>query len=356
MMQRLLKITLGLVMVVIILGSYTRLTDAGLGCPDWPGCYGFLTVPHSDTAVSTAEMRFPERPVEHFKAWNEMIHRYAAGILGLFVLAIAVVAVRRHQRLKAAGEARKPLKLPLLLLALITFQAALGMWTVTMNLQPVIVMLHLLGGFSTFSLLALLYLRESPPQLVLETNLNALRTIAAASLVVVIAQIAAGGWVAANYAALACTQLPICEGNWAERLDFAGAFSLPEADNYEFGVHSYTERMTMHIVHRFGAIVVMAVMALLLWKLWRLAQSAWIRRLTFVLTVLLIVQILLGITNVVASLPLLVAVMHNFVGALLMVGLIALNYALYRINLRYRKPEHSGSERPIKTTINKGDA
>lgn len=329
MMQRLVKISLALVMVVIILGSYTRLTDAGLGCPDWPGCYGFLVVPHSEQAVSTAEARFPERPVEHFKAWNEMIHRYAAGILGLLVLAIAVTAVRRVQSAASAGY-NPPLKLPLALLALIIFQAALGMWTVTMNLQPVIVMLHLLGGFSTFSLLAILYLREMPPHVADAEKLKPLAGLGLASLVVVIAQIAAGGWVAANYAALACTQLPICEGNWVQRLDFAGAFSLPAADNYEFGVHSYSERMTMHIVHRFGAVVVMAVLGALLWKLWRMAESQWMRRLTFSITLLLVLQIILGITNVVASLPLLVAVAHNFVGALLMVALIAFNYIIRR--------------------------
>lgn len=328
MVQRLVKIALGLVLVVIILGSYTRLTDAGLGCPDWPGCYGYLTVPHSEARVGEAEMRFPERPVEHFKAWNEMIHRYAAGILGLLVLAIAIAAVARHRKIGAG----KPLKLPLALLAMIIFQAVLGMWTVTMNLQPVIVMGHLLGGFTTFSLLVLLYLRENPPRLARETALRSLQGLAALALIVVVAQIASGGWVAANYAALACTNLPVCEGNWSERLDFAGAFSLPEADNYEFGVHSYNERMTMHIVHRFGAAVVMAVMLWLLAKLWLNATSAWFRRMAFTLTVLLVAQVLLGITNVLASLPLAVAVAHNAVGALLMVTLVALNFGLYRLN------------------------
>lgn len=327
MMQRYVKIALGLVIVVIILGAYTRLTDAGLGCPDWPGCYGFLTVPHSETRVETAEMRFPERPVEHFKAWNEMIHRYAAGILGILVLVIAVTAVQRRRRIGAG----KPLKLPLALLVLIIFQAALGMWTVTMNLQPVIVMMHLLGGFSTFCLLALLYLRESQPTLATEPKLRSLQPLAILTLLVVVGQIALGGWVAANYAALACTNLPICEGNWLERLDIAGAFSVPEAEDYEFGVHSYAERMTMHVFHRIGAIVVMAVMGLLLLKLWLGATSQWFKRLTFVLTFLLVLQVALGITNVVASLPLAVAVAHNAVGALMLVGLVALNYALFKI-------------------------
>ncbi|WP_420837065.1 COX15/CtaA family protein [Aliidiomarina iranensis] len=328
MVQRLVKIALGLVLVVIILGSYTRLTDAGLGCPDWPGCYGYLTVPHSEVKVGEAEMRFPERPVEHFKAWNEMIHRYAAGILGLLVLAIAIAAVARYRKLGAG----RPLKLPLALLAMIIFQAALGMWTVTMNLQPVIVMGHLLGGFTTFSLLVLLHLRENPPKLAQEAALRGMRGLAAFALIVVVMQIASGGWVAANYAALACTNLPICEGAWGERLDFAGAFSLPEAENYEFGVHNYDQRMTMHIVHRFGAIVVMAVMLWLLSKLWLNATSAWFRRVALTLTVLLVVQVLLGITNVLASLPLAVAVAHNAVGALLMVTLVALNFGLYRLN------------------------
>lgn len=151
-MKKLTLFSIFLAAVVIILGAYTRLTDAGLGCPDWPGCYGNLTVPLSEEKVAQANAAYPERPVEAFKAWNEMIHRYFAGTLGLCVLAIAIIAVRQRHK-------GTPVKLPLLLLGLIIFQAALGMWTVTLNLLPVVVMGHLLGGFSVLSCLFVLYLR-----------------------------------------------------------------------------------------------------------------------------------------------------------------------------------------------------
>ncbi|RUO26785.1 cytochrome B [Aliidiomarina minuta] len=325
-MRRLTKFSLVFCFIVIVLGAFTRLTDAGLGCPDWPGCYGFLSVPQSESGRAVAEQAFPDAPLDTQKAWNEMIHRYAAGTLGLLVLAIAIIAIRRRREVTS-----KPLKLPVALLGLIIFQALLGMWTVTMMLQPAIVMAHLLGGFTTFSLLYLLYLRETPYQISGgEQGLRRFRTLAMVSLLVVVAQIALGGWVAANYAALACTELPICEGNWASNLNISGAFSLPEADTYEFGVHPYDERMTMHVFHRLGAIVTTLVVGFLLFKLWKHAVSSYFRRLTLAITLLLVVQLALGVSNVVFSLPLSVAVAHNAVGALLLLSLVGLNYNLAR--------------------------
>lgn len=327
-MRNLVKFSLVFCFVVIVLGAFTRLTDAGLGCPDWPGCYGFLSVPQSEARQAVATDAFPDAPIDTQKAWHEMIHRYAAGILGLLVLTIASVAVKRRRQQSAAP---KPLKLPLALLGLICFQAALGMWTVTMMLQPVIVMMHLLGGFSTFSLLYLLYLRESDFRVPGgDPRLRKLRALAGLSLVVVVAQIALGGWVAANYAAVACTELSICEGPWVSRFDLAGAFSLPKAATYEFGVHSYAERMTMHVLHRFGAIVTTLVVGYLMFKLWQTARSSQFRAQAFVITLLLAVQLALGISNVVFSLPLAVAVAHNGVGALLLISLVGLNYNLSR--------------------------
>lgn len=325
-MRTLVKFSLIFAVIVIVLGAYTRLTDAGLGCPDWPGCYGFLSVPQSAESVSVAASAFPDTPLESHKAWNEMIHRYAAGILGLLILAIAVVAIRQRHAIP-----RKPLKLPILLLALVIFQAALGMWTVTMNLQPVVVMGHLLGGFSTISLLFLLSLRLNRHQLMgVDTAMRRFGGIAALALLVVIGQIALGGWVAANYAALACTELPVCEGNWSERLDILGAFSVPAADSYQYGAHDYAERMTMHVAHRVGAIVTLLVVGYLLIKGWRNAQSRLMKTNLNIIALLLVVQIALGISNVVFMLPLGIAVAHNAVGALLLLSLIALNYNIAR--------------------------
>ncbi|RUO33917.1 COX15/CtaA family protein [Aliidiomarina soli] len=327
-MRNLVKFSLVFCFIVIVLGAFTRLTDAGLGCPDWPGCYGFLSVPHSEARQTVAVEAFPDAPLDTQKAWHEMIHRYAAGTLGFLVLAIAVVAIRRKLQ---ASQSSKPMKLPIILLVLICFQAALGMWTVTMMLQPVIVMLHLLGGFATFSLLYLLYQRENDFRIPGgDLNLRKLRGLAALALVVVVGQIALGGWVAANYAAVACTELPICEGPWLSRFDLAGAFSLPKAATYEFGVHSYAERMTMHVLHRLGAIVTTLVVGYLLYKLWHTARSNQFRTHTFIITLLLIVQLTLGVSNVVFSLPLAVAVAHNAVGALLLISLVGLNYNLSR--------------------------
>ena len=335
-MKKLTFFSLFLAAVVIILGAYTRLTDAGLGCPDWPGCYGNLTVPLSEEKVAQANAAYPERPVEAFKAWNEMVHRYFAGTLGLCVLAIAVIAVRNRRK-------GTPLKLPLLLLGLITFQAALGMWTVTLNLLPVVVMGHLLGGFTVLSCLFILYLRLKAH----DTSSNTPSTLdgsaqeshsvpqhkfkffALFGVCVLVIQIALGGWTSANYAALACTEMPICEAGWQSRLDFAGAFSVPDADNYEFGAHDYGERVTMHIVHRAGALITFVyLLALGLSVLRSNAMTGLQKRIAGFMLGALTVQVALGVSNVVFMLPLAIAVMHNAVAAVLLLSLLYLVFTL----------------------------
>ncbi|WP_417438617.1 COX15/CtaA family protein [Idiomarina sp.] len=327
-MRLLVKISVFFAFIVIVLGAFTRLTEAGLGCPDWPGCYGFLKVPSQEEHIQQAELRFPDAPVEHAKAWNEMVHRYFAGTLGLLILTIAIISWVKSRRY---SHYPTPVKLPTLLLGLVIFQAALGMWTVTMNLQPLIVMGHLLGGFSIISLLYLLSLRLSSFRLAGgDPELRRYRGLAFFTLLVVIGQIALGGWVAANYAAVACTELPFCEGNWTAQLDFAGAFSIPEADTYQYGAHDYNDRMTMHVMHRVGAIITFLVICTLLFKCWRKAKSHFFRRSLIVIGLLLSLQILLGISNVVFQLPLWNAVAHNAVGALFLLSLVALNYNLSR--------------------------
>lgn len=331
-MKKLTLFSLFLAAVVIILGAYTRLTDAGLGCPDWPGCYGNLTVPLSEDKVAAANAAYPERPVEAFKAWNEMIHRYFAGTLGLCVLAIAIMAVRQR-------KTGTPLKLPLILLALIIFQAALGMWTVTLNLLPVVVMGHLLGGFSVLSCLFILYLRlrrrdTSNNEVAEDHSASAhsasqkLRLLAFVGIAVVVTQIALGGWTSANYAALACTEMPVCESGWQQRLDFAGAYSVPDADNYEFGAHDYDERVTMHIMHRAGALVTFFyILALGIAVLVSRATSVAQKRISLFMLGSLVVQVALGISNIVFMLPLAVAVMHNAVAAVLLLSLLNLVFS-----------------------------
>ncbi|RUO76030.1 COX15/CtaA family protein [Idiomarina seosinensis] len=327
-MRALVKISVVLAFCVIVLGAFTRLTEAGLGCPDWPGCYGFLSVPSQADQIQQAEALYPDSPVEIDKAWYEMIHRYFAGTLGLLILAIAITSWFQKRQ---PSQKPTPVKLPGFLLALVIFQAALGMWTVTMNLQPLIVMGHLLGGFSIVSLLFLLSLRLEPYRVGGgDPELRRYRGLAFFALIVVICQIALGGWVAANYAAVACTELPFCEGNWTSNLDFSGAFSIPEANTYQFGAHDYDDRMTMHVIHRIGAIITTLVVGWLIFKCWRKAVSSFFRSSLLVTSLLLILQIALGISNVVFNLPLSVAVFHNAVGALLLLSLVALNYNLSR--------------------------
>lgn len=333
-MKKLVLASVFLAIIVIVLGAYTRLSDAGLGCPDWPGCYGNLVVPSQADKVNAAEQAFPERPLEAFKAWVEMVHRYFAGILGLLILAIAVVSVRK--RLGGFESVQSPVKLPLFILILVIGQAALGMWTVTMNLMPVVVMGHLLGGFTILSLLFLLLLRlrnsahATPSFYQHDTFSKGFRKLAAFAIVVLVAQIALGGWTSANYAALACTQLPVCEGEWASKLDFANAFSVPEAENYEYGKHGYEGRMTIHITHRIGAIITFLYLGWLASTLYRKAASNTVKHISAVVLAVLIVQVLLGISNVVYKLPIVVAVLHNAVAAILLLSLVALNYNLFR--------------------------
>ena len=207
---RLALIATVLAFCVVVLGAFVRLSDAGLGCPDWPGCYGHLGVPKTEQAVQMANELYPERPVEAHKAWKEMVHRYFAGILGLLVFTLAFIAWRNRR------SPRQTLRLPLFLSVLIIFQALLGMWTVTIKLKPVIVMLHLMGGMATLSLLWWITLRQlklfSPLRVGIQGS--RLKKLALIGLLVVVGQIMLGGWTSANYAALHCTDFPTCQGKW----------------------------------------------------------------------------------------------------------------------------------------------
>jgi cytochrome c oxidase assembly protein subunit 15 len=314
--------TLALALAVIALGAYTRLTDAGLGCPDWPGCYGRLTPPVHDTHIAAAQARFPDAEVDPFKARNEMVHRYLAGLLGLCVLAIFIVSRRLPHGRGVRGLAA-------LLLALVVFQAALGMWTVTMNLMPVVVVAHLFGGFGLLALLALLRfeLRPDPPVPMqpVEPRLARLLPLAWLAFAVLLAQIALGGWTSANYAAAVCYQLPFCESGWSAQFSLRAAFSLPLGhETYEFGVLPYEARMSIHVLHRIGALVATGVLASLVLLCWRHAAGARLRRLVAAVGVLLALQVTLGLINVIGQVPLFNAVAHNLTAACLLATLVLL--------------------------------
>ena len=327
-LRKLVFVSILLALVVVALGAYTRLTHAGLGCPDWPGCYGHIDVPNTHEQISDAEQAFPDRPVEPEKAWNEMIHRYFAGTLGLFILAIALISIKRRVK----GE-NAPFKLPLLILLVVCFQAALGMWTVTMMLMPVVVMGHLLGGFTTLCLLALLYLRLSDFRIEGgDYALMPFAKFAIVGIVILATQIALGGWTSSNYAALTCTELPICQSGWMEHLDFEHALDLipPEKDSYEFGHLDHGPRLTIHVMHRIGAIITALYLFGLAFMIYGKAQSSFMQNLTMSFASVLTVQIALGVSNVWFSLPLAVAVSHNVVAAILMMLLISIAYCLKR--------------------------
>lgn len=306
-----------LALLVVLLGAYTRLTHAGLGCPDWPGCYGFLAVPQGEAQLAHAEARFPDAPVEAHKGWNEMIHRYFAGSLGLAILALVVQALRHR------GRPGQPLGLPLVLLGVVIAQAAFGMWTVTLKLWPQVVTAHLLGGFCTLGLLFLLALRLSgawPPRPLAPS----LRVWAGMGLALVVGQIALGGWVSANYAAMACIDLPTCHGQWWPAADFANGFHLTQhiGPNYLGGQLDSDARTAIHLTHRLGALTLALYLPLLAWRLWR----AGLARLAGLLLAVLALQLALGVSNVLLHLPLPVAVAHNGGGALLLLTLILTNY------------------------------
>ncbi|HPQ96086.1 MAG TPA: COX15/CtaA family protein [Thiolinea sp.] len=333
---RLLGFTLLLALVVIVLGAFTRLSDAGLGCPDWPGCYGHLTVP-AEQYIDTS--RF-ERPLEPHKAWAEMVHRYMAGTLGLFILAIFVLALvwRRH----LSGG----VLLPTLLLGTVVFQALLGMWTVTRLLSPVIVTAHLLGGFSTLALVWLLWLRSRSALVRVDERGSGegspnpafgagVRLAAMLGLLLVIAQIVLGGWTSTNYAAVACgVSYPLCHGELWPAADFSEGFSLQphlqEGVDYEYGILENPARTAIHMAHRTGALVVFSFVVLLVLGLMRRLGVTGLGCLLPAMLVLVCTQFLLGVLNVVLALPLGVATAHNLVAALLLLSLIALNDRVFR--------------------------
>jgi heme a synthase len=308
--------------VVVVVGAYVRLADAGLGCPDWPGCYGELTPHHArdDIEKAVEEQGGTHGPVSMGKAWKEMFHRYIAGGLGLLILAIAATAWLRRRELGQSPA------LATGILGLVIFQAALGMWTVTLLLKPVIVTLHLLGGMALLALLAWLALRQQAPR-PLPAAVTKLRSLGLLALLVVIAQIALGGWVSTNYAALACTDFPTCHGEWLPQMDFRHGFQLVrELGKTAAGTHlSYDAITAIHWTHRVGALVTLLVVGGLALRLLRNPASA---RLGGLLLAVLLAQVVIGIANVLGGLPLLLAAAHNAGAAILLLAMVVINFAL----------------------------
>ncbi len=307
-----------LALVVAVLGAYVRLSDAGLGCPDWPGCYGYLSVPRTAEQIESAEQLYPQQPVEKPKAAKEMLHRYVAGSLGLLILLISILAFT------PVARARAHIKVSASLLALVIFQALLGMWTVTLLLKPVIVTAHLLGGMAVWALLVWLSMAQAKLTRVAFPALNRWLTI---GLAVLVLQIALGGWVSSNYAALACTDFPVCQGQWIPPMDFSSAFQFArELGKTSDGRLLSLEALTaVHWTHRLGAFLTFVVLGALGLRAARIPE---LRNIAYVVLGLLVTQISLGIANVWLSLPLPVALSHNAGAALLLGAVVVLKFRI----------------------------
>lgn len=319
--RKLAWVTAFLTLDLIMFGSFTRLTDSGLGCPDWPGCYGHSNPVSASVEIRAAETALPSGPVTMTKAWIEMAHRYFAMGVGFLIILLAVQAWRR---VPADGARPASPWLATAALAWVIVQGAFGALTVTMKLQPAIVTLHLLGGIGLLGLLTWLALRlgEKPR---VAAAAGRLRGLAVTALVVVLLQIALGGWVSANYAVLACPDFPLCQGELVPPMDFAHAFTLWRGLGMTGGgeLIPFQALVAIHWTHRLFALVVLGVLAMLLWKIW---SAPGLERLARGILALLALQIVTGLSNVVLSWPLALAVAHSGGAALLVATLVIANY------------------------------
>jgi len=333
-LRRLALATMVLTLCLVVLGAYVRLSDAGLGCPDWPGCYGHLT----PSAAAAANVDLHEG-----KAWREMIHRYVATTVGLLCVALAVLALLWRR------QPGVPLALPLVLVPLVIFQGLLGMWTVTLLLKPLIVTLHLLFGLATLSVLWWLWLSlrrissnpwsgtrsaqggGSTAALVRPAPVQ-LRRLALIALLALAVQILLGGWTSSNYAAIACPDFPKCQASWWPDADFGDAF-VPWRGlgvNYEGGVLAPAARIAIHFTHRLGAIVATLLLLYAALRTLRMRPEGNSRYAAAAVLAALLLQLVIGISMVERGFPLWLATAHNAGAALLLLATLALNRALRR--------------------------
>lgn len=319
---KIISLSIVLAITVILLGAYTRLTDAGLGCPDWPGCYGEIIVPKSIGANNYgATWEFNSK-----KAWTEMAHRYLAGSLGLLIIAISTIIIYTKKRTNQLNI--RSIALPLILLSALFFQAALGMWTVTLKLLPTVVMGHLIGGLVTLSLLVLLLLQQFTFRTDTSFN-NSTKLICFLALLMVFIQIILGGWTSSNYAALPCLDFPTCNNQLLPSANTLSAMNpfVSVGPNYEGGILNNAMRVTIQLFHRWGALITIILVISSCIKI-RQYEITYYKKLSVFLCLVIITQVSLGIINVKWALPLLVAVLHNGIAAMLLVSMILLNYKL----------------------------
>lgn len=319
----LLGVCLGL--IVVTLGAYVRLTAAGLGCPDWPGCYGHFS-PLGAQANATITEAFPHAPLDVGKAWREMIHRYAASLLGLIIVIIAAISIAtKRRRVVGRGFA-------LSLLALVIFQGALGMLTVTWQLKPLIVTGHLVFGFTTVAMLWWLWLSLRRTAVVRE-GARAARTTRrwiAVALAMLAVQVALGGWTSSNYAAVACPDFPTCQNQWLPDTDFQDAFVLWRGlgINYEGGVLNHPARVAIHFTHRLGAVLATLLLLLAVVKTFRTPALTHARGAAVAVVATLGLQLAIGISMVLRAFPLGLATAHNAGAILLLLATVLLYFSV----------------------------
>ncbi|MEI6868689.1 MAG: COX15/CtaA family protein [Methylophilaceae bacterium] len=303
---------------LIVLGAYVRLSDAGLGCPDWPGCFGTLTVPESQQAIEKAQHTFPEQVLENGKAWKEMIHRYVAGLLGLLILTIGYLAYKNRKSLKVS------ILVPGSLLGIVFFQAMLGMLTVTLLLKPIIVSAHLIGGMTTLAILTYMSYEHFNENSKIILKKNIIFYMARFGLILIFIQIFLGGWTSTNYAGLACTDYPTCHGQWIPDMDFKNGFNIFRnlGQTSEGAPISLNALEAIQWTHRIGAITVVFYFGYLSYTLMKYKQ---LRFEAMLLLTILAVQFIIGVGNLILHLPIALAVSHNLTAALLVVVITMIN-------------------------------
>ena len=307
--------------VVIALGAWTRLVDAGLGCPDWPGWYGFVGFPINEAEIAIAESRYPTFPYDINKAIPEVVHRYFAAALGLLAIFLVYLSFRKTNDKSIQGWS-------CFLLIFICLQGTFGYLTVSLKLLPIIVTIHLFGGFTTLLLLYFIYLKSRNFEILNQINISNLKVISGIALAVLIFQIFLGVWTSTNYASLACADFPTCQGSYLPEMDFKNGFNLNQevGPNYLYGLLDNPARVAIHYSHRISALLVTFIFLILMSRLW-FSEAA---PLASTLGILLLTQITLGIINVVYVLPLYVAIAHNLVAACLLLATFTVNYLAWK--------------------------
>lgn len=320
---------------VIGLGAFTRLIDAGLGCPDWPLCYGHLTVPLANQAIG-----YPDSTFVTYKAWAEMIHRYFAGMLSLLMLAIVVLVIINS--IKAFRKNKVNIVLGFCMILAVIYQILLGQLTVTLKLLPIIVTQHLLGGFLILSLLWLMYLNNKSNDLIVnEVPLVGLKKYIALTVIalfLILLQIALGAWTSTNYASLSCPDFPFCFNDHPlMTMPFSQAFAIfsPVGVNYDGGVLPEIIRQTIQMSHRFGALIVILYMFIFtIFAVLKFKSSYFIMKSIYIIWALLIIQLCIGMTNVIFKLPLFTAISHTLVAVLILQAVLTL---LFKLSIYQKK-------------------